>query len=100
MIMPQPMKAFSSLASWAILYRMWFYMRLCFTAEEEYLLDAINPAAYYVGPEMQALQTASAAVSKMADEKVSLLTKSSPDTCHVAQHLDAWGSHLLCSAVA
>ena len=75
-------------------------MRLSFTAEEEYLQDATNPAAYYVGPEMQALQTASAAVSKMADEEVSLLTKTSPYTCHAAQHLDACGSHLLCGALA
>ena len=44
----------------------------CFTpAEEEYLQDAVNPMAYYMGPEMQALQTASSAVSRMAKEEVS-----------------------------
>ena len=41
-----------------------------FTAEEDYLQDAVNPAAYYVGPEMQALQTASNAVSRMAKQEV------------------------------
>ncbi len=30
----------------------------------------MNPAAYYVGPEMQALQTASSAVSRMAKQEV------------------------------
>lgn len=32
----------------------------------------VNPAAYYVGPEMQALQTASSAVSRMVKEEVGL----------------------------
>ena len=52
-------------------------MRLmyCFTsAEEEYLQDAVNPTAYYVGPEMQALQTASSAVTRMAKEEVRFTT--------------------------
>ncbi|CAL5228049.1 g11114 [Coccomyxa viridis] len=37
--------------------------------EENYLQDSVNPAAYYVGPEMQALQTASSAVSRMAKQE-------------------------------
>ena len=39
-------------------------------AEEEYLQDTVNPVAYYVGPEMQALQTASSAVSRMVKDEV------------------------------
>lgn len=37
--------------------------------EEEYLQDTVNPAAYYVGPEMQALQTASSAVSRLVKDE-------------------------------
>ena len=40
------------------------------SAEEEYLQDTVNPAAYYVGPEMQALQTASSAVSRLVKDEV------------------------------
>ena len=32
--------------------------------------DTVNPAAYYVGPEMQALQTASSAVSRLVKDEV------------------------------
>ena len=40
------------------------------SAEEEYLQGAVDPVAYYVGPEMQALQTASSAVSRMVKKEV------------------------------
>ena len=64
------------------------------SAEEEYLQDSVNPVAYYVGPEMQALQTASSAVSRMVKDEVC-----SP-FCTTGQHeFDLNSSHVTAALV-
>ena len=58
----------------------------------------MNPAAYYVGPEMQALQTASSAVSRMANQEVSLNYVLLPGTLADLHEQDGCTS-IVCSAL-